>query len=238
MSYEATAWAYAQSLRTGPKFVLVALADFADESMSCYPGQKRLAEMTGMTDRAIRSCLVLLEAEGYLVRQRRYTDSGPRTSDRYILCLDRVADTALPEESSTSPQAEESSKPEADSALDPTHRNLLPVKEPLTTGTTRHALPEESSREPLENHQLTTKRTTHRRTRAPDSFVITAALRQWANAKGITVDLEAETESFLDNHRAKDNQFKDWTAAWREWMRRAQRWRGVAQRPRDEWIEA
>ena len=47
MSHAATAWAYAAQIRSaGRKFVLVALADFADEAWSCFPGQERLADMT------------------------------------------------------------------------------------------------------------------------------------------------------------------------------------------------
>jgi hypothetical protein len=41
------------------------------------------------------------------------------------------------------------------------------------------------------------------------------------------VDMVYETEKFLDYHRARGTTFKDWTAAWRNWMRRAIEWAPV-----------
>jgi hypothetical protein len=60
-----------------------------------------------------------------------------------------------------------------------------------------------------------------RGTSAPGIFPITEAMRAWAQANAPEVDVERETEQFLDYHRAKGNLFKDWTAAWRKWMRNA-----------------
>jgi hypothetical protein len=60
-----------------------------------------------------------------------------------------------------------------------------------------------------------------RATQAPDSIDITDTMREWATTKASGVDLDAETERFLDHHRAKGSTFKDWTAAWRTWMSRA-----------------
>ncbi len=58
-----------------------------------------------------------------------------------------------------------------------------------------------------------------RGTKAPDHLLITPDMRAWAASKGVTVDLDEETEQFLDRHRGKGSVFKDWTAAWRTWMR-------------------
>jgi len=60
-----------------------------------------------------------------------------------------------------------------------------------------------------------------RGTSAPVIFPITEAMCAWAQANAPEVDVERETEQFLDYHRAKGNLFKDWTAAWRKWMRNA-----------------
>jgi len=62
-------------------------------------------------------------------------------------------------------------------------------------------------------------RQTRQATRAPDHLLITPDMRSWATSKGVTVNLDEETENFLDRHRAKGSTFKDWTAAWRTWMR-------------------
>jgi epoxyqueuosine reductase QueG len=47
-------------------------------------------------------------------------------------------------------------------------------------------------------------------------------IQQWAKDHGFEgLDLKAETEKFLDWHRAKGSLFKDWNAAWRSWIRKA-----------------
>lgn len=85
VSNEAITWAYTQPVGPSAKFVLVALADMADEGHSCYPGQQKLATMTGHGVRTVRRQLLELEIGGYLRRERRFDASGHRTSDRYVL---------------------------------------------------------------------------------------------------------------------------------------------------------
>lgn len=85
MSVFATSWAYRQQLESGPKFVLVALADFADGDFVCFPGQKRLATMTGMGERTVRRHLLRLEEMGAIERVERRRADGTRTSDLYRL---------------------------------------------------------------------------------------------------------------------------------------------------------
>jgi hypothetical protein len=60
-----------------------------------------------------------------------------------------------------------------------------------------------------------------RATPTPATFTVDEALREWATSKGLRVNLDRETEKFLDWHRAKGSTFKDWRAAWRTWMTRA-----------------
>jgi Helix-turn-helix domain len=73
--------------------------------------------------------------------------------------------------------------------------------------------------EPLKKNQ---SRARVRATQAPDEFTIDAPMARWWYGKGRSdIDLERETENFLDHHRAKGTTFKDWTAAWRNWMTNA-----------------
>lgn len=89
MSHEATTWAYRQNIAASDgKSVLVALADMADEAHSCYPGQAKLAQMTGHAERTVRRQLAQLELAGYIKRERRFDKLGRRTSDRYVLPVD------------------------------------------------------------------------------------------------------------------------------------------------------
>ena len=57
-----------------------------------------------------------------------------------------------------------------------------------------------------------------RATPAPDVFPITASMRSWAAEHAPEVDLDRETERFLDRNRANGTTYRDWIAAWRNWM--------------------
>jgi hypothetical protein len=54
-----------------------------------------------------------------------------------------------------------------------------------------------------------------------DDFTVTDDMRAWAAEHVPGVPVDAETENFRDHHRAKGSVMKDWTAAWRTWMRNA-----------------
>lgn len=72
-------------------------------------------------------------------------------------------------------------------------------------------------------------------TRIPDDFSVTDAMVAWAAKEAPLVDGRFETENFVDHWRSanKNHLKRDWTAAWRTWMRRAQKdaeARGVTRR--------
>lgn len=96
MSYKATNWAYELKLASPMKPVLVALADMADESASCFPGQERLSGMTGLSLKTVARALKKLEVLGLISRARRFDQFGHRTSDRYQLHLTVTVTESLP----------------------------------------------------------------------------------------------------------------------------------------------
>lgn len=69
------------------KFLLVALADFADEEDGCFPAQERLATMIGVQRQAVSRNLGALEESGLIARSRRSRSDGSRTSDRFVLAV-------------------------------------------------------------------------------------------------------------------------------------------------------
>lgn len=88
MSHKALSWAWSiQGLPSTQKFLLVALADFADEMHSCYPGQEKLAGMVGVQRQAVSKNLGELEAAGFISRSRRSRSDGSRSSDRFVLSV-------------------------------------------------------------------------------------------------------------------------------------------------------
>lgn len=74
-------------------------------------------------------------------------------------------------------------------------------------------------------------RDTSRSTTAPDHMLITSDMREWAKSRDIHIDLDSETETFLNHHRAKGTKFKDWRAAWRTWMNNTKKWGGAPAKP-------
>jgi hypothetical protein len=98
-------------------------------------------------------------------------------------------------------------------------------------------IPNESLEIPNHNRQVTDKLTdqvtdkvekrtskTKRATRVPDDFIVSDSLREWAMEKHPDVDLDDETESFLDHFRSVGGSKAsktDWDATWRNWIRRS-----------------
>ncbi len=59
------------------------------------------------------------------------------------------------------------------------------------------------------------------KTVAPEVFPITDQMRAFVAKDAPGIDVQRETEKFLDHHRSKGSVFIDWSAAWKNWIRRA-----------------
>ena len=216
MSHVATAWAYRQHIDQGPKFVLVALADFADENGTCYPGQDRIARMTGMHRSSVVRHLKTLEELGLVSRTRRATTGGFRTSDRYVLHLGtNVAESNV----APSNVAETNVADSADLS-----RNLSEPTSQSATGTVR---------EPPENRKEGTRK---RGTRIPSDFRPTADLLAWAIEECPDLNIDEATAEFVDYWLGVPGQKGvklDWPATWRNDMRKKQKWAATS-RPQNE----
>lgn len=127
MSYKALNWAWEADLPMAQKFVLVALADMADEKETCYPGQERLASMTGTSVSTVRRAVKSLEECGAITRQARGLAGGGRTSDRYFLNTNQPICTVRGNRSSETPK---------------------PVNDDVETGHSDRGTPREPSVEP------------------------------------------------------------------------------------------
>ena len=65
------------------KLLLLALNSFVDANGQCFPGQERLAAMTGFSDRTVRNLCKALEQKTIIQRRHRQNKGGQRTSDLY-----------------------------------------------------------------------------------------------------------------------------------------------------------
>lgn len=85
MSNEAINWAFKQNLPMNEKFVLVALADYADEGWSCYPSYQKTAERVGCSRATVIRLTAKLTERGYLRTERRERGNKSARSNRYYL---------------------------------------------------------------------------------------------------------------------------------------------------------
>lgn len=91
MSLQALTWSIKQKLSTPTtKFVLTILANYADENGSCYPSEKKLAEIIGVSDRQIRRCLKNLVSLNLISIQER-----KGSSNRYFLNMEADVQTTM-----------------------------------------------------------------------------------------------------------------------------------------------
>lgn len=86
MSWEALAWAKDLDIsHPVAKFILVLLANKADEDFSCYPSIRTLMAESGAGRSTVLRALSYLETRGFMTRRPQFHDSGARRSTRYYL---------------------------------------------------------------------------------------------------------------------------------------------------------
>lgn len=96
MSVEASCWAWKQAIPSGPKLVLLCLADHADRSGVCWPGQSEVAEKCCMNRATVNQHIGKLENLYHLIEERKRCDrAGHRITSLYLLKLDVILNPNL-----------------------------------------------------------------------------------------------------------------------------------------------
>ncbi len=88
MSLKVMAWAWNLPLPPTPKFVMMALADEANDDGYCFPSHHRIAQKCSINERSVRRMLSMLSADGYLEIKQRFNGRA-RTSNGYKLAINR-----------------------------------------------------------------------------------------------------------------------------------------------------
>lgn len=173
MSVQAITCALAiRGITASEKLVLLALANYADENMQCFPSQKRLADDTCLTERTMRTVIASLTERGMLSKVERRRPDGTRASDLFTLHF----------AGEVTPQAEIISagqQPENTSAYQPeicapNNRKSTAHQAEIISGLTTF--------EPSLNHQLTPNPSSPGARDYPSAFE--AAWRAYPHAKG------------------------------------------------------
>jgi hypothetical protein len=89
MSVKALTWAFDQPISATEKVVLLALADYANESGVCWPSIALLVKRAHVGERTVQRSLQFLEDKGFITRERRLRENGSDTSNLYRLMFDR-----------------------------------------------------------------------------------------------------------------------------------------------------
>ena len=86
MSFQAMAWAVKQRPSTKAKFLLIILANYADENGHCWPAISTLCRDTGMPRSTVKLYLTRLE-EANLIKKVQRSRAAVKTSNLYELIL-------------------------------------------------------------------------------------------------------------------------------------------------------
>lgn len=212
-------WAFGLVLKPSSlKFLLVALADNADDQGRSFPSIETLVMKTSQDRKTVIAGLDRLEElklatdtgarvgktkQVKVYRLERFFESGNSTANGIVEGSPKGPVSGTGAENGTVPNFPEKGTvfpenstvfPSKESQKRNSESSLNRQKEPLGTGRARAR-------------------------RAPADFQITEDLRTWAKAKCPAVDIDAETEKWRDHEYAEPK--SDWRAAWRTWMRRA-----------------
>lgn len=76
-----------RGLGPSDKLLLLALANYADAELRCWPSHSTLAEDTGLSQRTILTAFKRLEAAGIITRTLRHRPDGSRNTDVISLSL-------------------------------------------------------------------------------------------------------------------------------------------------------
>lgn len=226
VSSEALKWAWElEGLTMAQKSVLLALAGFHHHKTGdCFPSKESIAERSGASRDTVTRTIPQLIQGGWISVE----GSRGRKSNRYVLHMRKAQSSPVkPDDSQpvqdTQPADSQPVEP-ADSDSQPADGACQPADGAFSTGRQSAAIVQRKNKEP------TRERTRTRATPPPDRFPVTEDLRAWAAEHAPGVDLYNETQKFIDHHKARGSLFKDWTAAWRNWIRKA-----VGYQKQDSW---
>ena len=133
MSWSALAWATDSNVgSSAAKFILILLANKADENFSCYPSIRTLMAESNAGRSTVLLALRDLETRGFISRHPQFHDSGARRSTGYYL-NHPLAPHLSPSPAPDSPRPDQG-LPGPDSRRPPSRCQTAAVPQPHTPG--------------------------------------------------------------------------------------------------------
>lgn len=172
--------------------VYLALRSYLRPGHNTFPHGDTVCEQYNIPKRTFAAALKELQAAGLLVIEKKSWAGGMRRSNSYF--FPDVDDPAILQTQSADIALREG----ADSA----HRN------------------DADSALPIEVEKVEKEKVVRLAHNLPDTFTVTEEMLTWARDKVPVAfgNVVLETEKFKAWHTSKGNKFKDWPAAWRNWM--------------------
>lgn len=176
--------------------MMLAIADFADDSGNAYPAVPTLAEKCRMKQRNAQIILAALKDSGELEIR---ANEGPKGTNLYRIVLDSKGMQNLAPLQKIAPM------------------------QPLAPGDAKVCAKgvQGIAYEPSVNHQEPPERErSAKKQRIPHDWKPDAKLTEWAREKRPDLDLPQVAESFRDYWIAQGTARASWEASFREWVRR------------------
>ena len=204
-----------RDVKPSEKLLLLALSNYADDNMQCWPSQKRLSEDTCLSLRSIRNLLASLVAGGMISKAERQRQDGSRSTDIITLHFaGRVGATTAAPPATTAGGTRQPlpGGPATTAGLTTFEPSPNHQDEPLTPITPNGVIP------PLE------KNTAHG-SRLPEGWTVpdpewSKALESLGGYAAAMLELDRFRDYWTAVPGAKGRK-ADWPATWRNWVRRA-----------------
>ena len=178
------------------RFVLLAIADYANDDGEAWPSISGICRKTCMSERGVQTIIRRLEAEGWLSVE---TGKGRKNCNIYTIKTPHhlpPAPRAPPRMDAETPHMD--AKNPAPRAPEPSYNH----QEPSFFG---DDAPKAKKRRKPE-------------VELPEGWVPSDRNIQDAIARGFSqTEIEHEADRFRNHHHSKQSRYRDWDAAWRTW---------------------
>jgi len=222
-------WAFEQDLPCTEKFLLVALADMADENGKCWPSQASLAKRCGMSRETVNRQIGALLAAGLLTVEQRGSGFG-KQANRYTFMCDARSHMDVTHDHTCAmcdARSHSGNTSEIAPCVTHDHTNLSKkerkkVSSPPSSGPPQaETMHRASDDAPSSTSPPVVEKSHVRGTRLPADWQPSAADCEFAYAHGL--DPGEVADEFADYWQALTGPKAtklDWPATWRNWCRR------------------
>jgi hypothetical protein len=192
--------------------VLLALADFADDSGNCWPSVAAVGQKARMSERNARRIIRDLEEAGFL---SVVTGGGRFGCSQYVV---RNPDKMSPGQNVPPGQNQHETRtkparnPDIAMSAEPSRTIKEPSIEPLCISPAENV--GGSDRAPRRKPEVP----------LPEDWVPSDRNLADAESRNFTrQEIDANAEQFRNHHISKGSRFRDWDAAWRTWLGNARK---------------